>query len=59
MSAKLLGVTVLTLLLVVRAPTARADDLPPPETFPGYEVVRKNVSLQLWDGGRKVWEVNA
>lgn len=24
----------------------------------GYEIVRKNVTLQIWDGGRKVWEGN-
>jgi len=26
---------------------------------PGYEVVRKTVTLQLWDGPRKIWEGNA
>jgi PKD repeat protein len=33
-----------------------AMEIPMQPLEPGWQVVRKQVSLQLWDGGRKVWE---
>lgn len=33
-----------------------ATPIPMQPLGPGYEILRKQVNLQLWDGGRKVWE---